>query len=320
MRTAEDALRSAQAIVATDEARWQFPPIETHLLRSKHVAQTFKIEVAQPPSSRGDTARLPVVYVTDGNMVFRLFKEMSHLLQLYGLHPFPSFILVGISYPADSQGAGLLLRSRGFTLPDQPVPDAADLEASRSVYALLDGLLTFEEGSKTRNGAAEFRDFLGEELIPFINATYGSIADDRTYFGHSGGGLLGLYTLCTRPDLFRNYVISSPGWFRHKEDDFGFRMMQAFAAGKTLTEPTRLYLSVGSDEDFQPLYYGASKVGASLTADFYRLVAMLKNGSIPNLELFAEAIPGETHISVWPIAFMHGIQTVFGQRRIGGLY
>ncbi len=307
----------AQNQSETKEGQWYYPPVKTHLIRSKHVAQTFKIQVALPPRRRGDTAPLPVVYVTDANEVFDLFKEHSRLMQVFGLHPFPSFILVGIGYPSDLPYAGLLLRSRDNTLPDQPMPDR---QATKALYASLEGLLLPEEGSKTWGGAGDFRDFMAEELVPFIDKTYATLPGHRTYFGHSGGGLLGLFTLCTRPELFRNYVVSSPGWFNHKDDDFGFRMVRRFISSSPTLQDTKLYMSVGTEEDYQPTYYLASQVGASLTADFFRMVALLKNAAIPGLTIMAEPIPNEVHISVWPIAFMHGVQAVFGMRRIGGIY
>jgi hypothetical protein len=38
----------------------------------------------------------------------------------------------------------------------------------------------------------------------------------------------------------------------------------------------------------------------------------MKAAAIPGLEFTSEAFSGETHTTVWPIAFMHGIRAVFG--------
>jgi hypothetical protein len=51
-----------------------------------------------------------------------------------------------------------------------------------------------------------------------------------------------------------------------------------------------------------------------------RLASILKNAAIQGLELMVEAFPGEIHMTVYPIAFIHGVQAVFGLRRIGGIY
>jgi hypothetical protein len=56
------------------------PPVETHLLRSELIRQTFKIQVMQPARRRGENQRYPVVYVTDANWVFDMFKSISYLM------------------------------------------------------------------------------------------------------------------------------------------------------------------------------------------------------------------------------------------------
>jgi predicted alpha/beta superfamily hydrolase len=313
-RTANEALAKGLPVPsATAEDHWECPAVETHLLRSTHVAQTFKLEVAQPPRRRGDSRRLPVVYVTDGNMVFNLFKEYSHLLQNLGLHPFPSFILVGIGYPSNSQFAGMYLRIRDFTTPDY---FTCDMDAVQSAYSRVEGVLFPETGAKRYHGSEDFCRFIEQELVPFIDANYETIPHERTYFGHSGGGLLGLYALCTRAHLFKNYIVSSPGFLSYKGDDFGFRMVRELIASGRGLDSIKLYLSVGAEEDFQPSYFGEPQ----LTANFHRLAAMLKEAAIPGLDLITEVFPGEVHMSVWPVAFVHGVQAVFGLRRTAGLY
>jgi predicted alpha/beta superfamily hydrolase len=296
-----------------------FPRVETHLISSHHVAQTFKIQVALPPRRQSEVTRLPVIYLTDGNLVFNLFKEISSLLQTMGIHPFPSFILVGISYPSEAQYAGTFLRMRDFTTLDHP---RVDKRSARSLFP-IEGILTAEDGTKDHGGAEDFLRFIGDELIPFIDEKYQTIPGDRTYVGHSGGGFLGLLALFTQSRMFRNYVISSPGLFydgetsggfRYDNDDFGFPMAREFIASGQSLEGISLYMSVGSEEEFQSGY-----LGAQLTSSFYRMAALLKSASIPGLKMTIEVIPGETHMTVWPIALMHGVQAVFGLRRVGGL-
>ncbi len=304
---------------AGGQGLWYFPPVETHLIRSKYVAQTYKIQVARPSRRRSDTARLPVVYVTDGNVVFTLFKEISHMLQHLGIHPFPSFILVGIGYPSDVPYAGSMLRTRDYHDPYAPNWNNLARELAKS-YWQFEGLLFPEDGIENLSnsrGADNFGDFIEKELIPFIDEHYQTIPRGRTYFGHSGGGGFGLYTLCTRPQLFKNYILSSPGRFSYKGEDISFRMVR-----ERLIEPARalhgvkLYMSIGTDEDLQPFYYAAH---SALVTDFFRMTAMLKDAGIAGLDLMIEVIPNETHILVWPIAFMHGVQAVFGLRQLGGM-
>ena len=60
-------------------------------------------------------------------------------------------------------------------------------------------------------GAPRFLAFLKDELMPYISKHY-PIKDTRTFFGHSFGGLFGLYTLLTEPKLFSSYILADPAF------------------------------------------------------------------------------------------------------------
>jgi len=178
-----------------------FPAVHTHLITSRHVAQTFQIRVMQPLQERGETTRFPVVYATDGNLTFDVLKGISHSMQGRESGTI-RFILVGIGYPGDCCEAGDMLRGRDMTFPGYP--------KFSSTPPPVEGVLVAEAGTKDFYGADDFQNFIGHELLPFIDARYRTIPGDRTYFGHSLGGGFGLFTLFTRPELFKNYLISSP--------------------------------------------------------------------------------------------------------------
>lgn len=285
------------------------PPVDTHLLRSKHVAQTFQIQVAQPERERGDTSRYAVVYVTDANRVFGLFKGLSHIMQA-STRDAPRFILVGIGYPSVAPRAGAVLRTRDFSPPNFPkfTPKAPPVE----------GVLLAESGTKEINGAEDFRDFIEHELILFIDDTYPTVAGDRTYFGHSGGAQFGLFAFFTRPSLFKNYVVSSPSLvFRGELEgvqypncEFMFDEARRFIASCNGLDDIQLYLSAGSEEEFEP---GLDRF--DITSSLYRMTTLLKTAGIPGLKLMMEVLAGETHMTAWPIAFIHGIQAVLGRRK-----
>lgn len=61
-----------------------------------------------------------------------------------------------------------------------------------------------------KNGEADnFRKFIHDELIPFIERKY-PVTNYRTLIGHSYGGLFTISTLIHRPDLFANYLAIDP--------------------------------------------------------------------------------------------------------------
>ncbi len=61
-----------------------------------------------------------------------------------------------------------------------------------------------------KNGEANnFRKFIEEELIPFIEKKY-PVTNYRTLIGHSYGGLFTISTLINQPSLFANYLAIDP--------------------------------------------------------------------------------------------------------------
>ncbi len=263
----------------------------------------------QPARQRGDATRFPVLYCTDGNFAFDALKGISYSLQKSG-RDLPPFIVVGIGYPDECPLAGAVLRARDLTFPGYP---RLSIDPPP-----VDGVLLAAEGTRNFHGAEDFQKFIELELIPLIDARYPTTPDARTYFGHSAGGGFGLYTLFTRSELFRNYIISSPGLIYHGEssaavryEDYDFVLQDArlfIASGKRL-DGVNVHMSVGSEEEFEP---GLAQW--RLTSSFYRMTALLNGASIPGLRLMTEVFPGETHMSVWPMAFIHGVQAVFGTR------
>lgn len=287
-----------------EESVYYYPSVETHV-RSRCVNQIFKIQVMRPPRKRSDTRRLPVVYATDGNVVFDMFKGISWLMQGYE-REWPPFILVTIGYPGDAPDSGSLLRARDFTFPGCP-----DYFTG---HPLTQGLVTPEPGAKDFCGADDFQRFILDELIPFVDTKFETAHGDRTYFGHSMGAAFGLFTLLTKPGLFRNYIISSPALgyhgetpsgVRYENDEFLIRRVREFIASGQGLEGIALHVSVGMEEEFDPLI-----ANWRFTSNFFRLIALLRQTPIPGLRFTFDAFSGKNHLTAWPLAFMHGIPAV----------
>jgi predicted alpha/beta superfamily hydrolase len=289
------------------------PPSETHLIRSKYVHQTFKIQIMHPARKQGDTRRFPVVYATDGNKTFEMFRAISHLLQM-AEQDSPPYILVSIGYPSDSQHCDFRLRTRDLSAPPGPI---VNMKLVPTVY---EDELAPEEGTKDFHGGGDFLRFMKEELIPFIDEKYDTIRGDRTYYGHSGGGFIGLFTLFTDPAVFKNYIVSSPGLLFHgvaadgskfENHECGVQMVREFVASGKSLDGIKLYMSAGADEQYE------DALGPwQMVSGFYQVAKAIKNAAIPGLNFMTEVVPGETHMTMWPISFMHGVQAMFGTRRV----
>ena len=66
-------------------------------------------------------------------------------------------------------------------------------------------------------GAGKFLQFTEQELKPNVNETFEADPARHIFFGHSLGGLFGLYTLFTKPEAFHSYMISSPSiWWNQQ--------------------------------------------------------------------------------------------------------
>ena len=59
-------------------------------------------------------------------------------------------------------------------------------------------------------GAAEFYDFVKDELFPLVEKKYSTAKSDKIYFGHSVGGLFGIYALLRDDGIFDEFFIASP--------------------------------------------------------------------------------------------------------------
>jgi ferri-bacillibactin esterase len=252
---------------------------------------------------RGEDARYPAVYVADANLTFDMLKGISYLLHLDG---FQRFVLVGIGYPGSSPIAGWVLRARDLTFPGYP---------RLTVNRPGKGVLVPGSGATDFCGADDFQQFLELELIPLIDKTYPTQPRERAYFGHSVAGGFGLFTLFTKSRLFNRYLVSSPGLTFHGTSSAGIsyenheflidRAREFIASGRRLDDVT-LYLSVSADEEHEP-----GLEPWRMASSFHRLTTLLTDRSIPGLQLVTEVFQGESHLTVWPIAFMKGVRTLF---------
>jgi len=153
------------------------------VLYSKFLAEERRIFVYLPSGSVGLDEKFPVIYLLDGHS---LHNVVSSFVQHYSSRGrIPRMIVASIASTN---------RVRDFT----PTVRGSGSEAP--------------EGG----GANNFLNFLTQELIPIIERKYPT-NDMRTIIGHSMGGLFTLYTMLSRPDLFRYYLASSP-WLLNEDE------------------------------------------------------------------------------------------------------
>lgn len=95
----------------------------------------------------------------------------------------------------------------------------------------------------TSGGAADFRAYIADEVIPFIEATY-RVGDRRAVIGESLAGLFIVDTLLEQPDLFDDYIAVSPSlwWDDQAVADRAVDRLTASDHGDS-----RVYLTMGNE-------------------------------------------------------------------------
>jgi len=170
------------------------PNTEYREFTSKVNARTYAVYVALPDSYRSDAAkRYPTLYVTDAQVAFSLIASMYRLMRLS--NDVPELIIVGI----DSQDP---VTWGAFRFQD--LTPTRSMAREVEMAKLLRGVTT--------GGAAAFLRVLTEELFPDIEKRY-RVTADRSFVGHSLGGLFGAYCAFQTPTAFRRLILISPALY-----------------------------------------------------------------------------------------------------------
>lgn len=258
----------AQGVAATRFAPVTIAGSEIRSLTSANTGRNYDIYLLLPANYAQNTGkRYPVLYVLDGQWDFKLLTSVQGGL-LYDKFA-PEMIVAGITYSGANPNYDVL---RAFDLTTVEVP-----------------------GNPGSGGAPKFLRFLGDELLPFIDANYRTDPTDRVLLGNSLGGLFTLYTLFTRPGLFRGYVASSPAVTSANRGAFAFE--REYAASHS-SLPGRVFIAVG---ELEPL--------AQPVREF---VEAVKSRGYTGLEMETRVIAGERHTGNKPETYNRGLRYVFG--------
>ena len=224
----------------------------------------------------------PVLYVLDANGQFGTVTEIARGLALFD-ESILQLVIVGIGYPVGVYWNSIPHRSLDLT----PTEDAAWEAETAARYPKALG----------SDGGPNFLRFIRDELVPFIDSEYRTLATDRGLYGFSLGGLFVLHAMLDRPNLFQRYIAGSPlvGW----DSGVTFAYEEAFARENT-TLSARLFLSVGTDEPEE-----------LLVQPFRRLVGVLRRRAYEGLDWTVHFFDGETHDAAVPGTISRGLRAVY---------
>ncbi|MCG8369393.1 MAG: hypothetical protein MJA32_02635, partial [Proteobacteria bacterium] len=220
----------------------------------------------------------PVVYAADGNTQFLTMAEtVSNAARRPEVAS--GAIVVGIGYP-DGIDA---VEERGFDLTPTPGPD----------------------DSPVRGGGADvLLEFIRSELQPEIARRHDVDASRRAWFGHSFGGLFGLYVYTRRNDTFDEYFLASPSiWW----DDRAILGDVCRFANAPEPGAANVHFTVGQYEQ-EAAHWIRDKDEAARTQKMLNARGQISNArevaaflaGTPGLGVSFDLIPGEDHGSVVP--------------------
>jgi uncharacterized protein len=267
----------------------------THIVESRHTGGNYRINVGLPYTyapSRAEGGPFghvpdtwPVVYLLDANWYFGMVTDIVRSMAWCA--GTSDAIVVGVGYPHDEDAQeswreSFVARNRDFT-PDR------DLEREARI-----GNMT-QRPVRTGSGR-QFHTFLTDELIPMIERTYRADPSNRILVGHSHAAEFGTFVLFETPELFRTYVLASPG--PGNNDRYGFRREAAYAAGRTKL-PANVFLSAGDLEE-----------GADTTtlSDMLRFAAILADRRYEGFTLVKRVIQDANHCEAIAPAFQAGLK------------
>ena len=241
-----------------------------------------EVRVYLPPTYQLTDKAYPTLWVTDNAL-----ETAQAALAGDSLGMRTEMIVVAVGAPADVTMAEFGRRRSYDFIPEASLmgPNFAAVEA---------------QGRARFGGAEGFRDFLVNQLRPKLAKQYRMDPEGHTYAGHSGGGQFGLYVLLNHPESFAKYIISSPAdyqpWLDMEE--------KWHANNKDL--PAEVFISAGEAEMYHPMWSTAEIVSTVVL-----MTERLTSRNYPSLTLHSRIFPNDDHFTVWPTAYMWGIEELW---------
>jgi len=266
--------------MAESSQPFSIPGTSIYTLKSEKLERSYDIYVKIPTdydNPKNTNVTYPVIYLNDGPYTFQVASGSLHL-PMGNSHKFERAILVGISF-AKGEG-GMASRVRDLT---------PHVDKTWKKY-------------KT-GGAQAYLNFIANEVTPFIENKFRADPTKRTLSGQSLGGSFGAWVLLTRPELFSNYILTSPSlWYKNR---FIFNLEKTYAASHKDLKAT-VYFAVGEKETV------TNGIRHPMVSQLEKFVTALKLRNYPNLKLKVDIIPGALHETTFPQGFIRGSHWIFG--------
>lgn len=173
----------------TEMSNLELPRIQVIPIKDTQADRQYELYIKLPEKySENNDLEYPVIYFTDAMWHVELLSAATEYM-------IEDVILVGISWQKDIN---------------------EDLKQEYGVHASRFSDYSFWKNTNPKHPKIKFGQannhlaFIRNEVFNYVENTYRTNPNNRSYFGYSLGGLFGAYTLLSEPDTFKNYILGSP--------------------------------------------------------------------------------------------------------------
>lgn len=214
--------------------------LETFSIYMSSFNQERTIRVYLPPTYHMETKRYPVLYMHDGQNVFRdedSIRGESLRIGDYLDENRLEIIVVGID-----------LNTTGEERINEYCP-WVNGEFSKKLL---------EKPSNSGGKGKAYLDFIVNELKPYIDNKYRTLENDTSMAGISLGGLITTFAACLYPEIFSKAAILSTAFYRNQEE------IENLLKNSDLSLIKKFYMDCGTREagenqEISEIFLGTSK-------------------------------------------------------------
>jgi len=252
----------------------ELPHIQVVPIKDTKTERNYELYIKLPNDySENKNVAYPVIYFTDAMWHVEILSASTEYM-------LEDAILVGISWQKDinedlkKEIGEHVSRFRDYSFRKSNKPEVQT---------------KFQLGQANKH-----LDFIRDDVIKYVENTYRTDPNSRTYFGYSMGGEFGAYILLTQPNTFDNYILGSPSikneipYLSELNSKFG-----SFESDKNNSLNANVFISYGTLE----------KKAAEPIEEF---ISLLKNRRDDGLALFTEVIEGD-HQTAFPMTAVRSV-------------
>lgn len=250
------------------------PHIQVVPIKDTKTDRQYDLYIKLPEGySENNNIQYPVLYTTDAMWHIEMLSATTEYM-------LENVILVGISWQKELKGELGKLGAHASRFRDYSIQES-DKPEIQTKYNL--------------GQANKHLDFIRNDVIKYVDNTYRTDSNSRTYFGYSLGGEFGAYILLTQPDTFNNYILGSPSI--KNEVPYLSELNTAFgpfeASNRNSSLNANVFISYGSLEE-------------DMVEPIEEFIKLLKDRRDDGLALLTEVIDGN-HGTAFPMTAVRSV-------------